>query len=541
MYEKIKNEMEFWLKDYEKNLFPLQERFLISLLEQLKDTIIGKERGYASIKSIEDFQSQTHIQHYRDLKPYIDRIIDGEINVLHPEPPTDWIRTSGSTDLPKVYPYNKDYMRCFSIAKTTILNYFIYRVGSKALKLLEGEFLSIHASADCGTLGTGLTKKTIAMLSGWAAKQRYANDRSSSRLRISLIPDWQERIFQTAIYYVQKNVTHLTSNTSVLFSFMDELENAFDGKLFSALAEYNPELTAELQRFYQEDGKIKVSRVWPNLLGLFLMGVEPYKYKKLIDLNFPKSIIFQTYGGTENASGFQYDVTNPAMVLQMKSAFYEFLDLEEYINWQFHNRSIPTRHTVADVKAGNEYVLCVSNYLGLTTYIPGDIIKIVSTTPLLFLYSRRVGGEVNIAGEKMNANHIAEAIRKASAKNQCVYREYLCTGLTEPRPHYVVAVEFSTPPENLARFVMDLEKSLYQLNVIYAAARIDNALKPLRMINLPAGEFDRYIATQTKAGQWNAGQSKLPYLTDRQDFLDFIQANKPLASYLSTADPRDVQ
>ncbi|OKH20477.1 hypothetical protein NIES593_18325 [Hydrococcus rivularis NIES-593] len=60
MYEKIKTEMKAWLKDY-NDIFQLQEEFLLSLLNKFKDTAIGKERGYASIKSIEQFQEIIHL------------------------------------------------------------------------------------------------------------------------------------------------------------------------------------------------------------------------------------------------------------------------------------------------------------------------------------------------------------------------------------------------------------------------------------------------------------------------------------------------
>ena len=105
-----------------------------------------------------------------------------------------------------------------------------------------------------------------------------------------------------------------------------------------------------------------------------------------------------------------------------------------------------------------------------------------------------------------------------------MYREYLSTAVTEPLPHYVVAIEFSTPPQDLAQFATTLEQFIFQSNLGYAEVRKMNVLKPLRVINLPAGEFDRYILTKTQAGKWNPGQKKLPHLTDRQDFLHFCQS-----------------
>ncbi len=521
MYEQIKSEREAWFKEY-NNIFISQENFLFSLLNKLKDTAVGKERGYADIKSIEQFQAQTPIQHYSDLKPYIERIVAGETNVLYPEPPTHWIQTSGTTGSPKLFPYNTEFEKTFFTSGNATLNCFIYRVGSQALKILEGESLLIHASGNCGTVGTGTTKKTLAFVSGWIAKHSSPENPFAPPIGIQSIEDWEERMLQTGVYYVQRNLTRIGGVTTYALIFLQEIQNAFGGKLFSVLAENNPERAEELQQFYREDGKLKISRIWPNLLCLQLAGVDPYKYRSWIDQNLPNSLIFQSYVGSEGCYGFQYDINNPAMVLTPNNAFYEFLNVDEYINWKFDNGSTPTRCTVADVKPGKEYVFCISNYLGFTTYIPGDIIQIVSTEPLLFLYSRRLVKEVNIAAEKMSETHIKVAVSEATRKNQCVHREYLCTALTEPRPHYVVAIDFSTPPQDLDQFATDIEQSIFELNVSYADVRKANVLQPLRVISLPAGEFDRYILAKTKVGEWNPGQKKLPCLTESQDFLNFF-------------------
>jgi hypothetical protein len=521
MYEQIASEMEAWFQEY-NNIFITQEKFLFTLLNKLKDTAVGKERGYADIKTIEQFQVQTPIQHYSDLKPYVERILAGETNVLYPEPPTHWIQTSGTTGSPKLFPYNTEFAKTFFISGKAPLNCFIYRVGSQALKILEGECLLIHASGDCGTVGTGATNKTLAFVSGWIAKHSSPENPFAPPIEIQSIEKWEERMLQTGVYYVQRNLTRLAGVTSYALMFLQEIENAFGGKLFSVLAENNPERAAELQQFYREDGKLKISRIWPNLLCLQIGGVDPYKYRSWLDKNLPNSLIFQNYLGSEGIYGFQYDINNPAMVLMPNNAFYEFLDVDEYMNWKFDKGITPTRYTVANVKPGKEYVFCISNYLGFTTYIPGDIIKIVSTEPLLFLYSRRLGKDVNIAAEKMSETHIKVALSEAIRKNPCVHREYLCTAVTEPRPHYVVAIEFSTPPQDLDRFATDIEQSIFESNVMYAEVRNMNVLQPLRVISLPDGEFDRYILAKTKAGEWNPGQKKLPSLTESQDFLNFL-------------------
>ncbi|AFY78343.1 MAG: GH3 auxin-responsive promoter family protein [Hydrococcus sp. C42_A2020_068] len=197
--------MEAWLKDY-NNIFQLQEEFLLSLLNKFKDTAIGKERGYASIKSIEQFQEQTPIQHYSNLKPYIDRTVAGGINIFHPEPPICWIQTSGTTGAPKLFPYNQDFIKNWFSSSSAITNCFIYRVGYRALKILEGEAFLIHASGDCGTIGTGATQKPLQIIHLPAEEfDRYiltktkAGEWNSGQMKLPHLTDRQDfiRFFQS--------------------------------------------------------------------------------------------------------------------------------------------------------------------------------------------------------------------------------------------------------------------------------------------------------------------------------------------------------
>lgn len=532
MYDRIRTEMTAWLRAYD-HLFELQERFLLSLVEKLKATAVGRERDYASIRTVADFQSRTPIQHYGDLKPFIARILGGETNVLSPLPLTHWIQTSGTTGAPKLFPYNRDFEDTLWASAWLPPYLFIYRSGPEAVKMLDGESLLVHASGDCGLVGTGATRQPLAFVSGWLAKYSTPANPFAPPPEIQSIADWDERILQTAVHYVQRNVTRLSGVSTYILMFLDQLQTAFEGHLFAAVAKHNPARAAELSQWCREDGKLDVTRIWKNLLCLNLGGVNPFPYRSWLMQMVPDGVIYQAYMGSEGLYGVQYELDDPAMVLLPSNAFYEFLDVEEYSAWQSGRSAIPTRHTVADVRTGREYVFCVSNDLGFTSYIPGDIVKIVSSAPLLFTYARRIGNEVNLAAEKISEEHIANAMMEATRENSCVYREYLCTAMMGPAPHYTVAVEFSTPPENLQQFASDVERWICRSNVMYAEVRRMKILQPLRVIRLPTGEFDRYITTQSATGEWNPGQMKLPRLTDRPEFLaSFRQSGEGISGWI---------
>lgn len=522
MYKKIQTDMESWFKDYD-NLFQLQEQFIFSLLDHFKDTVIGQERGYQSIKTIEQFQEKTPIQDYNDIKPYINRIIAGEENVISPDSMSCWIQTSGTTGNPKFFPYNKKYIQNYLKSSSLIAKNFIYRVGSQALKILKGKTLLIHASVNSGIFGTGKNRKQLSLVSGWAARQSSSHNSFAPPSYIQEIENWEERSLKTAIYYVQKDLTRLMGVTTYLLMFLREVESGFGGELLAELEKENSEKSVILKDILREDGKLTISKLWKNLLFLNCTGINPYQYQKVFQQLVPQGTLFQSYIGSEGLYGFQYDIEHPAMVLIPENAFYEFLDIDEYNSWKFNNGNCPTRYTVADVKIGKEYIFCISNYLGLTTYITGDIIQVVSTQPFLFVYSRRFLKEVNLASEKMSESQITQAVNLGLNKHSSIYREYMCIAVTEPYPHYVIAIDFVTPPQNLNLFATDIEKSIVETNISYEEVRKMKVIKPLRVLYLEAGEFERYILEETKSGHWKPGQKKLPKITDSQDFLPFFR------------------
>src|ERR1700738_5306115 len=60
---------------------------LLDILAPNIATIYGNEHGFASIKTISDFQKAVPINVYDSIHPYIERAADGEQNILTAEQP----------------------------------------------------------------------------------------------------------------------------------------------------------------------------------------------------------------------------------------------------------------------------------------------------------------------------------------------------------------------------------------------------------------------------------------------------------------------
>ena len=59
-----------------------QEKWLHKIVEGAKNTAFGKDHNFDKIKTYDDFKKYVPIRDYEDLKPYVERILEGESDVL---------------------------------------------------------------------------------------------------------------------------------------------------------------------------------------------------------------------------------------------------------------------------------------------------------------------------------------------------------------------------------------------------------------------------------------------------------------------------
>lgn len=90
-----------------------QRTLLRGMLEQNANSAFGAHHSFSSIKSITDFQSRVPITGYDELAPWIDRIAQGEQNVLTAERVELLEPTSGSTSAEKLIPYTAGLRKQF--------------------------------------------------------------------------------------------------------------------------------------------------------------------------------------------------------------------------------------------------------------------------------------------------------------------------------------------------------------------------------------------------------------------------------------------
>ena len=93
--------------------FPVevQQETLERLIKVASDTTFGKEHVFNSINSYSDFKNQIPVRDYDTIKPYIERALNGEDNLLFPGEVRWFAKSSGTTSAKsKFIPITRDNM-----------------------------------------------------------------------------------------------------------------------------------------------------------------------------------------------------------------------------------------------------------------------------------------------------------------------------------------------------------------------------------------------------------------------------------------------
>src|SRR5690606_2976980 len=81
-----------------------QQKVFKKLIDGGRQTAFGKDHQFEAIQSYEDFKHRIPVRDYEALKPYIERILQGEKNVLWKGVPLYFAKTSGTTSGAKYIP-----------------------------------------------------------------------------------------------------------------------------------------------------------------------------------------------------------------------------------------------------------------------------------------------------------------------------------------------------------------------------------------------------------------------------------------------------
>ena len=456
-----------------------QQKIMGSLVSQARETLFGKSHNFDNIGSHRDFQDAVPIVDYEGIKPYIQKVLKGESNVLWPGLPIYFSKPSGTTSGVKYIPITKaSISNHINGARDALLNYIYY---SGESKFLDGKLIFLSGSPE-------LDHKNpvpVGRLSG------IVNHHVPGYLRGNQLPSYQTNCMDDWEDKVDKIIDEtLTENMSLISGIPPWVQMYFD-------------------KIQERTGK-PIIDVFPNF-SLFVYGgvnFEPYR-KKLWETIGRKVPSVETYPASEGFIAFQDLPDDPGLLLLLNSGiFYEFIPTETYFS------DTPNRLTIDQVELGVNYAVIINSNAGLWGYSIGDTVRFVSLNPYRVLVTGRIKHFISAFGEHV----IGEEVEKAMQRTLEQFPEVSIVEFTvapqvtpeEGLPLHQWYVEFSQPPHGLSDFEKELNLQLQKLNSYYDDLISGNILRGLEIIPLSKDAFRNYMKSKGKLG----GQNKVPRLSN---------------------------
>ena len=468
------------------NPIETQAKTFNKLLLKGTKTEFGRDHNFSTIKNYEDFKNQVPIRDYEGLKPYVDKVVSGEKNILWPGLPLYFAKTSGTTSGAKYIPITKESIKThINSARDALLNYFLK---TKNYKPINGKHMFLQGSPK-------LEKKNgiyIGRLSGISAHyipKLFLNNRKPS-WNTNCIEDWEEKVETIIKETVGEKMTIIAGIPSWVQMYFEKIVS-------------------------NENKSIK--EVFPELSLYVYGGVSYDPYKSTFDKLFGKKVdTLATFPASEGFFGYQdtfTDENTDLLLLLNNDIFYEFIKAEDFLKGEYE------RITLKDVQVNVNYLLIISTSAGLWGYNIGDTVKFTSTRPYRIIVSGRIKHFLSAFGEHVIAEEVETSMKIATKDHGVTIREFTVAPNINPKeglPCHEWYIEFETQPRDIKAFSKTLETEMLNQNIYYKDLIRGAIIKPLEVISVKKGGFNDYMRSVGRLG----GQNKVPRLSNDRKIAD---------------------
>lgn len=474
------------------NPIDTQKQVFNHIVGSAQFTEYGKKYGFERINSVSEFKQNVPINDYDTLKPYIERILQGEQNILWSSPINWFAKSSGTTsDKSKFIPISKESLddNHFKGGKDS---FALYLRQFPQSNVMAGKCLVIGGSHQINQLNVDSFYGDLSavMLQNLPL---YGQLVRTPELSIALMAEWEEKIEKIAQTTIHENVTYIVGV---------------------------PTWTIVLiKRILEISGAGNLSEVWPNLEMYMHGGVSFKPYRKQFEQYIPSEMMryVETYNASEGFFAAQDDVDRDDMLLFLNHGiYYEFMPLEEY------GKEHPETLSLKDVELNKNYALVINTNGGLWRYIVGDTVQFTSLNPYRIKITGRLKHFINAFGEEVIIDNTDHAIAEACKQTGAVVNDYTAapvymTGESNGAHEWII--EFDHLPCPLDTFTALLDKEIQKVNSDYEAKRHkDIALRMPIVHRMPVGGFNRWLKDKGKLG----GQHKVPRLSNERKHLEEI-------------------
>jgi hypothetical protein len=477
----------------------VQRERLRTYLEREARTAFGRAHGFPAIRSYEEFARCVPLRHYEELVPWVERIRQGELNVLTRELVTHLVPTSGSTSARKLIPFTRGLQREFNAGigpwlcdlyrqRPELLGGPAYWSITPALQEPDTEVSAVPIGFEADTAYLGGAKKRLvdAVMAVPAGVQhatsldafRYATLLALLRCReLRLISVWHPSFLSLLLDALPLSWEQLLDDVSRgSCRYIEMFPQPIRHELFASPM---PKQALELSRL----NPLRPEALWPklHLISCWGDGAATLALDEL-RRRFPRTD-FQNKGllATEAFVTLPFGAQQP---LAINSHFFEFIDDEGRV------------HLADSLREGGDYEVAVTTAGGLWRYRLGDRVAVngwVGRTPSL-RFLGRAGNISDRFGEKLSEEFVADVLselfRERSSRFALLAPDEDAAGC-----RYTLYIEGAPPPD----CVEALDAAL-SCNPQYAWCRELGQLLPPRLFLIARSGFESFVERQTASG-----------------------------------------
>jgi hypothetical protein len=472
-----------------------QQTVFKEIIRQAKNTQFGIDHDFDTINTFQDFSKKVPVRDYEALKPYIDRVVQGEENVLWKGKPLYFAKTSGTTSGAKYIPLTKESMPFHIEAARNAILHYIHETGKA--DFVNGKMIFLQGSPI-------LEEKNgiqLGRLSGIVAHfvPKYLQKNRMPTFETNCIEDWETKVEAIVEETFNEDMTVISGIPSWAQMYFEKL---------------------------QQKARKPVGELFKNF-NLFIYGgvnFEPYraKFENLIGRKVDSIELFPASEGFFAYQSRNFGIKNEeGMLLLLNSGiFYEFIKSDEFFTT---NDSLgPRRYTIGEVELNVNYVLIISTNAGLWGYNIGDTVQFTSLKPYRVIVSGRIKHFISAFGEHVIGKEVELALKQATENTSIQINEFTVAPQITPSnglPYHEWFIEFENEPENEDAFAEAIDNAMRNQNTYYDDLIAGKVLRKLVITKVPKNGFQDYMKSIGKLG----GQNKIPRLSNDRTIADLLK------------------
>jgi len=481
--KRIQKRIYNWANQPEKT----QQKVFNKLIKQAKNTTFGKDHNFNSIKSHQDFKDNVTVRDYEAFKTYIDKILEGNSDVLWKGKPLYFAKTSGTTSGAKFIPITKESMPYHIKAARNALLMYIAEKGNA--DFVNGKLIFLQGSPIIGEKNGIKTGRLSGIVAHYVPKYLLKNRMPS--WETNCIDDWESKVDAIVDETLKEDMTLISGIPSWVQMYFEKL-TAKTGK--------------------------SIKEIFPNF-NLFVYGgvnYEPYRnrFEKMIG---KKVDSIELFPASEGFFAFQDKQDVKGMLLLLNNGiFYEFIPADAFFEEN------PTRLTIANVEIGINYAMIISTNAGLWAYNIGDTVEFTSLKPHRIIVTGRIKHFISAFGEHVIAKEVEQALKETIEATEITVNEFTVAPQINSKnglPYHEWFVEFEKEPKNMSDFAILIDSSMQRQNSYYLDLIKGKILRPLVITKVQKGGFQNYMKSVGKLG----GQNKVPRLSNDRKIADSLK------------------